>query len=301
MNTKSILTAFALSSLLSQLATPLHAQGSLTPPAGVPAPVFKTLDQVEARTPVNTLAGDATATHIITLPGSYYLTGPITGNTAKAGIRIEAVNVMLDLNGFAIEGSVGSTAGISANAPGGPLVIRNGMIRGYTQGFDISNSTQFHLTDIQVVGPQGIGVKLDGQGTVERVSVMNGKATGIDATATSRVQIRDCRVDGLVNLAGGAAGIRAPLGDIRGCYVANLSGPAFTGIHSTSGTVDSCTVRGISVSCAVSGSWQSGPARFRKQRYTRPSSRHATSGTMRQTQRRCGQLQAIQQRHHGAE
>ncbi len=42
---------FALSVIITPCA--LHAQGSLTPPPGPPAPVMKTLDQVEARTPLN--------------------------------------------------------------------------------------------------------------------------------------------------------------------------------------------------------------------------------------------------------
>lgn len=36
---------------------------------------MKTLQQVQSLIPVDTLAGDATATHIINLPGSYYFTG----------------------------------------------------------------------------------------------------------------------------------------------------------------------------------------------------------------------------------
>ncbi len=233
-------TALALAACFTT--TVALAQGSLTPPAGPPAPTMKSLDQVEARTPVNTLPGDATAVHIITLPGSYYLTGSITGNTSKAGIRIEAVNVTLDLNGYTIEAAVGSTDGINSNAPGGALVIRNGMIRGYTKGIKISSSTQFHLQDLQVFGSLTAGLDVDGKGTMERVSVMNSTVNGILASATSRVQIRDCRVDGVSNC---TAGISAALGDIKGCSVSTLTGGHPIGISCTSGTVDSCTVRGI--------------------------------------------------------
>src|SRR5688572_9252641 len=88
--------AVALALLLS--ATGL-AQGALTPP-GAPAPTMKTLDQVEARTIVNATntPGDGTSTYIISAPGSYYLSGNITGAPGKHGISIVASNVTLDLN-----------------------------------------------------------------------------------------------------------------------------------------------------------------------------------------------------------
>lgn len=223
----------------------LHAQGSLTPPPGAPGAVMKTLDQVEARTPVNTLPGDAAATHIITLPGSYYLTGPITGNTGKVGIRIEAVNVTLDLNGFAIEGVSGSTKGITANATGGPVVIRNGILRFWANGIDISGGVDFILQDIQVAISSATAVLIDGHGTVDRVCVRTAVGNGISATASSRVKISDCRIDGLTG--GQAFGISAPIGDIQNCYVANITGGggATRGIFAQNGSVHGCTLRSI--------------------------------------------------------
>src|SRR6478735_5297203 len=76
-------------------------QGALTPP-GAPAPTMKSLDQVEARTIVNSTntPGDASNTFIISAPGSYYLTGNLTGVSGKSGIQINADDVSLDLNGF---------------------------------------------------------------------------------------------------------------------------------------------------------------------------------------------------------
>lgn len=101
-------------------------QGSLTPP-GIPAPTMKTLDQVEARTP---LAG-GTSPIVISSPGSYYLTASVTVASGD-GITIGANNVTLDLNGFTV-----STTAFPQNEKGiflagtpANITILNGFITG---------------------------------------------------------------------------------------------------------------------------------------------------------------------------
>src|ERR1017187_3770343 len=91
--------------LLSLTPTPGSPQGSLTPP-GAPAPMMKTLDQIEARTPIDAAhtPGDGGNQFIISAPGSYYLTGNVTGVSGKNCISINADNVTVDLNGFALVG-----------------------------------------------------------------------------------------------------------------------------------------------------------------------------------------------------
>jgi len=114
---------------LSAVIAAAHA-GDLTPPAGAPAPTMKTLQQVEPRTPVNSTntPGNPDAKFRITQPGSYYLTGPLTGADGKAGILILSENVTLDLNGFAISG--GDTGVRAEGAALQGLTIRNGTITG---------------------------------------------------------------------------------------------------------------------------------------------------------------------------
>src|SRR5688572_5584692 len=105
------------SCLITALCLPLavFAQGPLAPP-GAPAPLFKTLDQVEPRIPVNTLASNASAAHVISQRGSYYLTTNLLVTSARGGISIPTSDVSLDLNGFTILGVSNQTA-IEINGP----------------------------------------------------------------------------------------------------------------------------------------------------------------------------------------
>lgn len=134
MKIRPFLTLVALSAFNLQLANTADAQGSLTPP-GAPAPTMKTLDQVEARTPVDTAhtPGDADSLFVISQPGSYYLTGSITGVAAKHGIKITASYVTLDLNGFSLTAAAGSLTGIHVPSATPGLSVSNGVISGWGQ------------------------------------------------------------------------------------------------------------------------------------------------------------------------
>jgi hypothetical protein len=126
---KTKLTLLTLVSAFSLQPSALLGQGSLTPP-GAPAPTMKTLDQVEPRTDVMKLSGDASNLYIIANPGSYYLTTNLMGVSGKHGISIQADHVTLDLNGFAMLGAANGT-GILVPADRRHIVIRNGIVRGW--------------------------------------------------------------------------------------------------------------------------------------------------------------------------
>lgn len=129
----STLLAGASLAVLALATAPLaRAQGSLTPPAGPPAPTMKSLDQIEARTPLGTPGATHATTITIAQPGSYYLVGPLSP-VAGDGIVITADGVTLDLNGFTIsspgiEGGA-SGAGVRINSTR-DVTVRNGHIRG---------------------------------------------------------------------------------------------------------------------------------------------------------------------------
>ena len=115
---------------LAGVAGSCFAQGSLTP-SGAPAATMKTLQQVEPRIDVMTLAGDASTEIIINSPGSYYLTDNLAV-TKTFGIMINVSGVTLDLNGFVISGTGGGHLfGIDIKEGAGGVTVRNGTIIGY--------------------------------------------------------------------------------------------------------------------------------------------------------------------------
>ena len=107
--------------------------GSLDPTPGPVTSTMKPLDQVEPRTPVQTLAGSGTAIHVISQSGSYYLTGNITAlASGKDGIEIAADNVTLDLMGYAVIGpgkGIGADDGIVVSGVRASIAISNGTIQ----------------------------------------------------------------------------------------------------------------------------------------------------------------------------
>lgn len=117
-----VIFALALSIITSSLST-AFAQGSLTPP-GAPAPTMKSLDQIEARTPISS------APFTITNSGSYYLTTNLTVSTGDA-IDINTNGVTLDLNGFTISSTAASATGTAILLKGNSsdITIINGHIR----------------------------------------------------------------------------------------------------------------------------------------------------------------------------
>lgn len=177
----------------------LRAQGSLMPP-GAPAPLMKSLDQIEPRTPMDAThtPGNNDAEFIVNQSGSYYLTTNIVGGvSSKTGIEILTNNVTLDLNGFSLLGSSSAISGIYISACTN-ITVRNGTISGWATGF----------YGILCVGRDA---------TFERLTV-SGNSYGIFCAAGST--IKDCMVIG-----NGADGITTGNNCIvSGCLSANNQG-----------------------------------------------------------------------------
>lgn len=182
-------------------------QGALTP-SGAPAPLFKSLNEIQPRTPV---AGGVAAT--ISQPGSYYLTGNITVGSGN-GITITANHVSLDLNGFTISSTANppSGTGILLASSLTNISICNGFIfgmvtnngaaayggKGFANGVSYTGSQPVDacVSDLSVSGVTGYGINLNSNvgyntgNTVESCLVNNCGGFGILAD-----KVFDCSAD----------------------------------------------------------------------------------------------------------
>lgn len=154
------------------------AQGSLTPP-GPPVATMKTLTQIEPRTPIAQPAPGGFPI-VISAPGSYYLTGNITGAEGSDGIQVTANGVTIDLNGFELVG-VGDEfdSGIRAADPFTNVTIRNGVVRGWGyRGLDLQYVTNVRIENVTVTGCGNFGA-WTGRDAVVSHSIFAENALGI--------------------------------------------------------------------------------------------------------------------------
>src|SRR5205085_4982564 len=142
----NILLLLAVSLPAYLLPSSSFSQGSLTPP-GAPAPVFKTLQQVEPRIDLqNAPAGavdssNANYQFIINQSGSYYLSANL-GVTKTNGIQINAEGVTLDLNGFTISrASAGGGDGVQVSVEAHRANLLHGSIKGFALGINCLDAT----------------------------------------------------------------------------------------------------------------------------------------------------------------
>jgi hypothetical protein len=191
--------------VLAVMPTALFSQGSLTPP-GAPVPTMKTLDQIEARTPISS------APYTISSSGSYYLTANLTVATGDA-ITITASGVTLDLNGFTISSTAPSANGTGILLEGNnnlctDITIFNGHIRGsvrddfgvfsgggFANGISASSAFPFNVrvTAMSVQGCLNDGIQLFGAATlVESCTVHSCGGHGIAASSVSRSIAERC-------------------------------------------------------------------------------------------------------------
>lgn len=150
----------ALAAVLIALLVGLAAAiaGPLTPPAGPVAPT----PGPEPRIAINdtNTPGDADSIFKITQPGSYYLTGNITGVAGKHGIEITSSGVSLDLNGFDLLGVSGSLDGVWLATAANGSAIRNGTVRNWGgSGLNLFGSNDTFVSGIRAIGNGSYGIR----------------------------------------------------------------------------------------------------------------------------------------------
>ena len=261
MKTKLLLVATVSAFFILHSAS---AQGTLIPP-GAPAPTMKTLAQIEPRTDVQKLSGDATNQFIISQPGSYYLSSNVVVSaTSVNGISIQASNVTLDLNGFAVI-SPASDTGCGITTSGftvANLAVRNGVVTGWgLSGIYAANATGSSFEQLRLIGNgtagagAGDGLSVGVGCQITRCTAKGNSAAGFNALGL--VAIDHClaesnTADGITVADGSSVAactlqLNAGNGIATGakCRVTDcvITGATLDGIHAgTNTTIRGCTV-----------------------------------------------------------
>jgi parallel beta-helix repeat protein len=214
--------------------------GPLNPP-GAPAPT----PGPEPRIAINAIntPGDASNLFQITQPGSYYLTGNVTGQAPRRGIRIAASNVTIDLNGFEFRGVPGTAAGIITEGAFDNIVIRNGTVcdwgaEGISLAAGATDSTGVGrlIEGVMAARNSGDGIRAHVDAIVRNCTSVENTGDGIRAGVGAVVD--SCVADG--NLGSGIVcdGSSA----ISNCLGRSNSGSGISGANLA--VISNCAVRG---------------------------------------------------------
>lgn len=167
--------------------------GPLDPPAGPVTSTYKTLSEVEPRIPIGptTTPGDDDSIFRISQPGSYYLTGNVTGVAGKMGIEVSASGVTIDLNGFQLTGVPGSSHGIGVGASSLTAIgVRNGTVRDWGgSGVSLAplGSSNVTIADVRVLLNGIHGIAVPGASSVVRCIARGNTLAGITAGVNASV------------------------------------------------------------------------------------------------------------------
>jgi hypothetical protein len=105
---------------------------------------------------------------ILNTPGSYRLTSNLAAAVNSDGIRVNADDVTLDLNGFTLTGGGGLIADGISIAGFKNVELRNGTIRGFTRSgvFTNINTRYIRVIGVTSIGNVTSGIDLQGEGNI---------------------------------------------------------------------------------------------------------------------------------------
>jgi len=201
--------------------------GPLTPPAGPIAPTLKTLNEVEPRTLINATNTPGIGTNLFNIaqPGSYYLGADLIVPSGFSGIVINASDVTIDLNGFAIRGQPGSLDGIrTAGTTRRNLAVLNGSIASMGEdGIDFAQSGSAANTRVEGVQASqcgAVGMRLWESAVVRGCTLAENGSVG--------VSIGSGLIESTVARANGDTGFYASSNAVvRGCTALSNTGIGF--------------------------------------------------------------------------
>jgi hypothetical protein len=215
------------------LAAVVVVAGPLNPPAGPVTSSYKTLSEVEPRIAINATNTPGTAGSLfrISQPGSYYLTGNITGVSGRVGIEIAADGVTLDLNGFALQGVGGSLDGILASTPVRSVSIRNGTVRGWGgDGIDLflNSVTGGSIEHVHAFGNLAAGIRVGSSFVISNSTSVSNSQNGF--VAITSLSISHCTASSNLGL-GYSLGANATASN---CIAYLNTGSGFTAANGSS-------------------------------------------------------------------
>ncbi len=235
--------------VLESLGPIARAQKGTAVPRQQPAPIASSA-------PCSTCVNPTVITALpFTAPtsGYYCLQGDLSAPPGMTGIEIDAVRVVIDLNGFSIDGTFGVGDGIKSTRSESTVV--NGLVVNWKGSGVITTGAGSKVEHVAVKACGQDGIALGIEAVVRSCRVSNVQGSGISTSVLSKVLC--CTVDGarrgilvsegcivedcIVRDAFDGNGIDAFIdSQIRGCYVANS---AFDGIHADGqSTIVDCRV-----------------------------------------------------------
>jgi len=201
-------------------------------------------------------------------PGKYRLTRNFNFTEEGTAIVISGRDVVLDLNGFTINGpeDAGDDS-VCVHITGPNAIVRNGTIRRFRTGVDDEGDEAIGtlLEDLQLLNQQATGARLGGgESLVRRLRVRGTGTNGEDVGATTGLAfngsatIEHCLIQRLTPLSGlsGPAGIRLGGGAtyvVRECDLVNIPGTGIVFTGDISSVLENIRIRIAAIGLNVTG------------------------------------------------